>query len=65
MIKISTLKNGIRVVTESLLRVDTVSLGVWVGVGSRYEKREENGILTFWNTWRSKERRRVQHWTLR
>ena len=47
MIKISTLKNGIRVVTERLPRVDTVSLGVWVGVGSRYETQQENGISHF------------------
>ncbi|MGN0919616.1 MAG: M16 family metallopeptidase [Alphaproteobacteria bacterium] len=47
MIKISTLKNGIRVITENLPRVKTVSLGVWVGVGSRNETREENGISHF------------------
>lgn len=47
MIKITTLKNGIRVVTEHLPRVETVSLGAWVGVGSRYETREENGISHF------------------
>ena len=47
MIKISTLKNGIRVVTESLPHVATVSLGAWVGVGSRYEEKSENGISHF------------------
>ena len=47
MIKITTLKNGIRVVTEHLARVDTVSLGTWVGVGSRFEEKNENGISHF------------------
>ena len=47
MIKISLLKNGIRVVTEHLPHVDTVSLGTWVGVGSRYEEKSENGISHF------------------
>ena len=47
MIKVSTLKNGIRVVTESLPSVQTVSLGTWVGVGSRYEEKSENGISHF------------------
>lgn len=47
MINITTLKNGIRVVTEEIESAQTVSLGTWVGVGSRYEKREENGISHF------------------
>ncbi len=47
MIKITTLKNGARVVTEKLSHVDTVSLGTWVGVGSRFETESENGISHF------------------
>ena len=47
MVKITTLKNGIRVVTEKLSHVQTVSLGTWVGVGSRYEEKSENGISHF------------------
>ena len=47
MIKITTLKNGIRVVTEKLSHVQTVSLGAWVGVGSRFEEKSENGISHF------------------
>lgn len=47
MIKITTLKNGIRVVTEEIKNAQTVSLGTWVGVGSRYETRSENGISHF------------------
>ncbi|MBO7484391.1 MAG: insulinase family protein [Alphaproteobacteria bacterium] len=47
MIKIATLKNGIRVITEHLPHVQTVSLGTWVGVGSRFEEKSENGISHF------------------
>ena len=47
MINITTLKNGIRVVTEDIASAQTVSLGTWVGVGSRYEARSENGISHF------------------
>lgn len=47
MINITTLKNGIRVVTEEIENAQTVSLGTWVGVGSRYEARSENGISHF------------------
>lgn len=47
MINITNLKNGIRVVTEEIENVQTVSLGTWVGVGSRYEARSENGISHF------------------
>lgn len=44
MIQQSVLPNGIRIVTESHKHTDTVSIGVWVGIGARYEKEEENGI---------------------
>ena len=47
MINITTLKNGIRVVTEKISNAQTISLGTWVGVGSRYETLEENGISHF------------------
>jgi predicted Zn-dependent peptidase len=42
--KKTTLKNGLRVITESLPAVRSVSLGVWVDVGSRHETNEENGV---------------------
>ncbi|MEL6287314.1 MAG: pitrilysin family protein [Pseudomonadota bacterium] len=41
---VTTLANGIRVVTEAMPHLETVALGVWVGVGSRHETRAENGI---------------------
>lgn len=43
-VKISTLENGLRVVTESVPRVKTVSLGVWVDVGTRYESKQLHGV---------------------
>ena len=43
-VNVSTLGNGIRVVTESMLRVETVSCGVWVGTGARNETADVNGV---------------------
>lgn len=42
-----TLSNGIRVVAEKIDHLRSVSIGVWVGNGSRYETAEENGISHF------------------
>ena len=39
--------NGIRVVTESMPYVRSVSLGIWIGSGSRAERGPENGISHF------------------
>ena len=47
MIKTSVLKNGIRLVSEQISGAQTVAFGVWVGVGSRYEEKSENGISHF------------------
>jgi predicted Zn-dependent peptidase len=41
------LKNGIRIVTESMPYVRSVSLGIWIGSGSRAERGAENGISHF------------------
>lgn len=43
-VQITTLPNGIRVVSETMDRVETVSAGAWVGVGARHEKAEINGV---------------------
>lgn len=40
-------KNGLRIVAEKMPHVRSVSFGIWVNVGSRYEKPEENGITHF------------------
>jgi predicted Zn-dependent peptidase len=41
------LENGIPVVMESFKNVRSVAVGVWIKVGSRFEKPEENGISHF------------------
>jgi predicted Zn-dependent peptidase len=46
-IRVSTLANGLRVATDRLDTVDTVSLGVWVDVGTRHENAEVNGVAHF------------------
>ena len=47
MFKKEHLENGIPVVMEPIKSVRSVSIGVWVKVGSRYESAEENGISHF------------------
>ncbi|HIU48928.1 MAG TPA: insulinase family protein [Candidatus Avimonoglobus intestinipullorum] len=44
MHQIRTLSNGIRVVSEAIPYVKSVSIGVWVGNGSRHETLEESGV---------------------
>ena len=46
-ITVSTLSNGLRVVTDRIEHVETVSLGVWVGTGTRHEAAEVNGVSHF------------------
>jgi predicted Zn-dependent peptidase len=41
------LSNGIRIVSESMPYVRSVSLGIWIGSGSRAERGAENGISHF------------------
>lgn len=41
------LQNGIRVYAENVPYAESVSLGVWVGNGSRHETAEENGMSHF------------------
>ena len=43
----ATLPNGVRIVTESMPHVRSVSLGIWIGTGSRVEKGPENGLSHF------------------
>jgi len=46
-VKVSTLPNGIRVVTSAIPRVESVTLGIWVGVGARFESMHEAGASHF------------------
>lgn len=45
--EITTLENGIRVITETVNHVQFMSMGFWVGVGSRYESEKQWGITHF------------------
>lgn len=45
--EITTLENGIRVITETVHHVQFMSMGFWVGVGSRYETEQQWGITHF------------------
>jgi len=46
-IELTHLSNGVRVITEVMPHVRSVSVGVWVGTGSRHETPEQNGITHF------------------
>ena len=43
----TTLDNGIRIVTEKIPHLHSVSVGIWVDAGSRDEERDESGITHF------------------
>ena len=43
-IRVTTLANGLRVVSDPMESVETVTVGVWVGVGARHERPEINGV---------------------
>ncbi|MBI3418654.1 MAG: insulinase family protein [Proteobacteria bacterium] len=43
-INLTTLDNGLRVATDSMEGVESASLGLWVGVGTRHEEAEDNGV---------------------
>jgi predicted Zn-dependent peptidase len=43
----TTLPNGIKVITEAMPHVRSVSVGIWVSSGSRRENAEENGLSHF------------------
>jgi predicted Zn-dependent peptidase len=42
--KLTTLESGVRIVTETMPSVRSVSLGFWVGTGSRVETDEQAGL---------------------
>lgn len=43
-VTVSTLDNGITVVTDDMAHLGTASLGIWVGAGARDERQDEHGI---------------------
>ena len=46
-VRVSTLDNGLRVVTDTMNTVETVSVGAWVAIGTRHESARINGISHF------------------
>lgn len=46
-IQITTLENGLRIITDDIPGVATTSLGLWVNVGARHESAHVNGISHF------------------
>lgn len=45
--KITTLTNGLRVITSNRPEIETVSLGIWIKTGSAFESEEMNGVSHF------------------
>jgi len=46
-IEMTTLANGLRIISERMPQVRSVSVGIWVCTGSRRESAERNGISHF------------------
>jgi predicted Zn-dependent peptidase len=46
-IRISTLSNGLRVVTRDMPGLHSAAIGIWVSAGGRDERAEQNGIAHF------------------
>ncbi len=46
-LRLTTLPNGFRVVTEAMPGLKSASAGVWVMAGGRHERPEQNGIAHF------------------
>jgi predicted Zn-dependent peptidase len=42
--RLTTLRSGVRIVTEAMPSVRSVSLGLWIGTGSRYESDAQAGL---------------------
>src|SRR4030042_6759021 len=47
MYRKTVLENGVRILSERMDHFQSVSLGIWVSVGSRDEAKKENGISHF------------------
>jgi len=47
MIRRSQLPNGVRILSEEMSGVPSVTVGIWVENGSRFERREQNGLSHF------------------
>ncbi|RNC70361.1 MAG: insulinase family protein [Desulfuromonadales bacterium] len=47
MVSKTIFDNGVRVISEYMPHVHSVSIGIWVTNGSRHERREHNGVAHF------------------
>jgi predicted Zn-dependent peptidase len=47
MITTTTLDNGVRIVTQKIGYMHTVTTGIWVANGTRHESAEDNGVAHF------------------
>ena len=43
-VEVTRLSTGLSIVTDAMPHLETASLGVWVGSGSRDERSDEHGI---------------------
>ncbi|MBC8165893.1 MAG: insulinase family protein, partial [Bryobacteraceae bacterium] len=43
----TTLPNGLRIITETMTHVRSISMGIWIGTGARRETVEQNGVSHF------------------
>jgi predicted Zn-dependent peptidase len=43
-VQVTTLANGLRVASDTMTTVETASVGIWVGVGTRHEAADVNGV---------------------
>lgn len=46
-VTVSTLPNGLRVITDAMPQLETTALGIWVGSGSRHETVAQHGLSHF------------------
>jgi predicted Zn-dependent peptidase len=46
-LRLTTLPNGLRIVTENMPGLKSASVGIWVTAGGRHERPEQNGIAHF------------------
>lgn len=43
-VRLTTLDNGLRVVSERMDHLATASVGIWIAAGARHEQRDEHGL---------------------
>ncbi|MEM9723978.1 MAG: pitrilysin family protein [Pseudomonadota bacterium] len=46
-VNVTSLSNGVRVVSDRMPGLASAALGVWVGAGARHERAEQNGVAHF------------------